>query len=249
MSTTNTVKAMPVARGCGQRVMGGLYVECGLSPSGAPLEAFLIDPPSLIDIQALGITPVGTKLIDHAGAFHVIDWVGSSHYENVCDFVEEVRRFGLSRRIACNTDFTRLTSASRILLLHSRAYVENFAEYAKQWEYSQSPKPGHPQPRCPKNIAAHDQNEPPAMCAGVYWQDIDGGVSESSSPRTVTRTLPSFSYTACARPTGINPKYLPAVFASFPISRLVAVRGSAEENSRNKKLLSKSTLPGEFEDR
>ena len=38
-------KAEPVERGCGEREPGGVYAECGLSPSGSPLERFLIDPP------------------------------------------------------------------------------------------------------------------------------------------------------------------------------------------------------------
>src|SRR5579862_2920010 len=100
----NTTKAIPVIRGCGQRVKGGLYIECGLSAGGQPLEYFLIDPPQLLDGRALGITPVGTKLIEFGGATHVVDWVGSKSYKGVCDFVEEVRKFGLSRRIACNSD-------------------------------------------------------------------------------------------------------------------------------------------------
>ena len=243
------MNAIPVVRGCGSRVKGGIYLECGLGPGGSPLEDFLICPPLLLDVKALGITPVGTKLIKRGSAWHVVDWVGEEYYPNVCDFTEEIRKFGLSRRLAKNTDFSKLTPESRILLLHSRAYVANFDDFDAVWAYSEDSRPGHPFPRCPKGIVGHDQENAPGCCTGVYWQDIVGGteVAGSKVPRRCERMMPSFRYHGSARPADVAPEYLPAVFASFPISRIVAVQSTAREDARNRKLLDGAGLPTAFE--
>jgi hypothetical protein len=100
---------MQPVRGCGTRVKGGIYAECKLSPFGMPIEHFLIDPPNPIP-DDLGLTPVGVKLFERDGVFHILDWVGSAHYKNVADFIEETRNFGASRRLSKSTDFSKLTA-------------------------------------------------------------------------------------------------------------------------------------------
>jgi hypothetical protein len=244
--------ATPVARGCGSRERGGVYAEVGFSENGSPLEDFLLDPPELLDVAKLGISPRGTTLIPHGKLFHLVDWVGSKFYPNVADYLEEARRFGISRRLAKNLDFSKLTPGSRIILLHSRAYVEpaSFKGFADSWNYREQEMEGHPRPRCPKCIEAHDQEEAPALCAGFFWQDIEGGapVEGQPNPRLVEVSMPSFSYHAYARPDGHVPDYRPAAFASFPISRLVGIRDTAAVDEDTRRVLSKSTLPTELED-
>ncbi len=134
-----SINAIPVARGCAPRKSGGVYFECGFSPSGQPVEHFLCDPPVLVDDWHL--SPVGVQLIERNGVTHIVDWVGSMHYPNVADFIEEVRRFGLSRRLSSKLDFSRITPQTRILLVHQRAYVDNFEEY-QTWS-------------CPKHLPGH----------------------------------------------------------------------------------------------
>jgi hypothetical protein len=68
------------------------------------------------------------------------------------------------------------------------------------------------------------------MCAGLWWEDVDGGtpVVERHGPRAVERVLPAFRYVAREAPPfppGYARRYTPALFASFPISRLVCVVG------------------------
>ena len=203
------IPAIAAPRGCGAtRAKGGIYFECGLDPNGTPIEEFLIDCPSLVP-PGLGITPRGVSLIEIGGVSHVVDWVGSEYYGNVADFVEEAQRLGLSRRLPSTLDFSRLTPASRILLIHARARVENASLYG--------PFP------CPKTL-----HEPGSdACIGAWWEDVDGGtaVPGSSNPRAVTRTMPSFVYRARRRPDGLTPRYVPGFFASFPASRLAVVKG------------------------
>jgi hypothetical protein len=200
--------AIPVRRGCGLRLEGGTYWEYGLAP-GDDLADFLIDVPlplpTLLDLAAVGV-----KMIERGGVSHVVDWVGAEFYPNVADLLEEAQRFGLSRRLSGGLDFARLTPASRILLVHARAYVANSAAYG-------------PYP-CP--LERHLPDTP--ACAGVWWRDLDGGtaLADPADPLAVLRRLPSCSYRGYRRPEGVTPRYRPAFFASFPASRLVVVRSA-----------------------
>lgn len=228
-------------RGCGTRVKGGIYAEVLLGEGGLPVEHFLLDPPLVLDFQKLGVAAIGTKLVSRDGVFHVIDMVGASHYPNVADFIEEVRRYGVSRRISRTTDFSKLTPSSRLLLAHPRAFIQNFADYCPDWKFTKEAEAGHPLPRCPKGIPAHDETVPPQFCAGVYWQDVEGG--NCAGDRWVERRMPSFQYTAACRPAGVVPEYRPAVFASFPIHRLVSISDSPETDRANAAIMANSKLP------
>jgi hypothetical protein len=219
--------AVPVKRGCGERVAGGVYSECGLSPNGRPLEDFLIDSPVPVP-PSLPITPMGVQLIEREGAWHILDWVGSEHYPNVADFVEEVRRFGMSRRLPKNLDWSKLTPASRHLLVHARAHVSKCTEYA-EWTCPKGYNDHAPRKvlsmlteGVPSPDTALLRVEPCLCCAGFWWRDIEGGDGDEGE---VVRRMPSFSYIAHARPATLKPDYWPAFFAAFPISRLVVVAG------------------------
>jgi len=132
--------AKPVVRGCGRRIPGGIYFETGLSPFGVPITEFLWDPPVPLE-DPRDVAAIGTQLQERDGVFHILDWVGEIHYPNVTDFIEEVKRFGLSRRLAETHDFSKLSSQSRILLIHPRAFIRNFKAY-QQWH-------------CPKGYESH----------------------------------------------------------------------------------------------
>lgn len=217
-----TTAAIPVVRGCGTRKRGGIYAECGLSPTGRPLEDFLVDPPVPIDGSSLGLSPIGVTLLEDAatGATHLLDWVGEEAYENVSDFLEEVRRFGLSRRLPKTLPFARLDRRSRIVLVHRRASLTDATAYLADWR-----RP------CPKQLTAHqDPTTAPSLCAGIWWEDVSGGtrveplVSDGlDDPRLVRRTMPSFSYLARMAPADASPRYAPAIFASFPVARLAVI--------------------------
>jgi len=243
-----TSTAIPVERGCGRRKRGGIYGECGLSRWGRPLEDFLMDPPVLVDPPALGVSPIGVTLIEDpaTGSTHIVDWVGEEHYPNVCDLLEETRRFGLSRRLPRTLDFGRLDAHSRILLVHRRAGVVDVAPYADDWR-----RP------CPKALAEHaDPPRAPSVCAGVWWEEVVGGdpVEEApagspADPRRVRRSMPSLRYLARRGPDGATPTYAPAIFASFPISRLVVIRdpeGGTHEPALDR--AGQASLPVDIED-
>jgi hypothetical protein len=200
---------MAILRGCGERKRGALYVEVGLHPRGRPLEEFLCDPPIPVDPDALGLAAQGVQLIkdERTGTVNVWDIVGGKYYPNVSDMIEEIRRYGVSRRISSKVNFSQLTADSRLVLLHSRAYIKNFNRYGSECS-------------CPLDRPGHEGNK--AMCIKLFWEDITGG--ESSDGRNVVRKMPSFTYKGLSRPPSVEPNYQTAIFASFPITRLVAVR-------------------------
>jgi hypothetical protein len=135
-----------VERGCGERVPGGLYAECGLGsgPNSRPLEYFLVDPPVAV--------PPGLDIINKAqvwehaasGVSHLVIWVGESHYPFVSDYMEEVRMYGASRRIGGDVPIDRLTPGlSRMILVHPKCRLTT-------WEQLRKPL------QCDKHLAGHD---------------------------------------------------------------------------------------------
>lgn len=213
MTSTTT----PVRRGCGTRMSGGIYAECGSSPWGRPVEHFLADPPMPVPPD-WALSAQGVKLIERDGVTHLVDWIGRQHYPNVADFVEEVRRFGLSRRLPRTLDFSRLTLDSRILVVHARAVIMNHAAYR--------PSDGAPY-ECPSDVPEIHRRHVPGnlMCAGLWWEDVDGGEAlAGEDARRVLRSLPSLAYHARRPPDGVLGAYQPGIFGSFPLTNLVVVR-------------------------
>ncbi len=216
-------EAVPTTRGCGRRVAGGAYWELGLGPWGTPPHEFLIDPPLPIPL-GLAVRPLGVQLLtDEQGVTHVVDWVGSQHYPNLADYWEETTRYGASRRLPRTLDFSRLSPASRLLLIHSRARMTTWQDPA--WQVG----------TCPTGVPPHergaDQEATEGPCLGLCWHDVEGGTPAPTpdDPDRVLRAMPSFAYTAWARPAGAATAYEPGIFASLPATRLVVVAGNNHE--------------------
>jgi hypothetical protein len=154
--TTDFPKAAAVLRGCGERTPGGIYIECGLSPVGRRFEDFLVDPPLTLP-PGLGSESLANKpqfWTDSAtGTVHLVIWVGAEHYPYVADFVEEARRFGISRKLSPQLlerpEFGRLTMNSRMILAHPRALNTSWAKQLPPY-------------RCMKQVLDHA----PTGCAG-----------------------------------------------------------------------------------
>lgn len=212
------------ARGCGKsRTEGGIYMETAMGPDGTPFEEFIIDPPIVADFGALGVSPRGVSLVpDDKGIYHVFDWVGSQHYPNVADFIEETRRLGPSRRLPRTLEFEKITPESRMVLIHARAHIDNASDFYREtpWE-------------CPKGHQEHgpSKNE---MCAGLWWQDVEPThlsrvereAMEAAGIRAFTRTMPAFEYQAMTAPPDTLGLYRPAMFLALPITNLSVVKSS-----------------------
>src|SRR5207249_1575411 len=110
-------------RGCGTRKEGGLYLVVPMSKDGKPIEYFLVDPA----IPWTGGTlraPQMFRLPDDE-VKHVIMGVGETYYPFVCDFIEETRVMGISKRVPLSIDLADLIPGeSRLLLMHPNSIPE-----------------------------------------------------------------------------------------------------------------------------
>lgn len=206
-----------------------------MSPEGRPLEDFLIDPPQPLPHQ-LPLARQGVLLVERDGCRHVVDWVGVNHYPNVADFLEEARRYGVSRRIPRSAQFEFLQPGARLLLVHARAIPRSIAAYRRRIE----PENESARWSCPQGKEEHQLGA--TLCAGVWWEDVDpaavrlysirGAPDTAPSellPRWGTRTIPSCTYDCHARPVDVLPLWLPGFIASFPITRLAVIRDPEQE--------------------
>jgi hypothetical protein len=199
-------------RACGKRVVGGIYAETRLSPFGQPVESFILCPPKPIDITAWGLAPVGARLVEINGTWHVFDIVSKADY-HVADYVVETQHKGASRRLSSRLDFAKLSEDSRLVLIHEQAIIENFQAY---------PQP--PAVCCPLDIHLTRLDE---TCAGLWWHDIppDDLQTEADGIRHY-RTIPGGpSYYAYPRPEGVEPVYQYGIFMSLPITNLAVIAG------------------------
>ena len=182
------LKLIPSSRGCGDREPGGVYAECGLSSRGRPLEEFLVDPPLPIPpgLDFVNkpqtwqrLLPSGEPCARCGRASHLrsADLGGSEFYPYCPDYLEEVKRFGASRRLNPNLDLSLLSKSSRMILAHP--LVINTA-----WQEQRPPE------SCKKEIPGHDigitkgddeavnamDESEREMIAGPHLQDIDNGM-------------------------------------------------------------------------
>ena len=261
-------KAVQVERGCGDREPGGVYVECGLSPYGRPLEEFLIDPslpvPAGWDLvnkpQARQrFLPSGEPALDDVGLpiYDLLIWVGEQYYPFCPDYIEETRRYGVSRRLNPNLDLSLLSQSSRMILAHPLA--RNTA-----WQEQQSPE------RCEKGVPGHaatdahsetvGKNRPPEIeptgpCLFQLWNLIPQEAAHMILPEQETEqeeTIPPLPVQSplCLRSIGSTIyHYRPSgeatgglsagFFATFPITGFAFIRfhdGSVNERAKEKVL-------------
>lgn len=257
-------KKAGITRGCGRRRKGAIYAEVPMSPIGRPLEDFLVCKPVPVDAQALGLSSVGVKLLadPKQAALHIWDVVGQEHYPNVADFVEEARRFGISRRLPKTLDFRAITKHSKLILLHQRAHME----CSELWHKDRQRVMGK-LPYCPKGVLEHLDAAYIGMCAGLWWEDVEGGNDDprgdevngmpmeghrwtDSRGRAVVRKMPSTEYLGYKPPEGVSKLwYHLAIFGAFPLGRLVVIKdddaGTHEQAYENAQ---KDGIPVELED-
>ena len=230
-----------VPRGCGSsRTKGGVYWETSHSPHGQPIEFWLSDPPVKIDPDDLGISTQGVKLLEANGVYHVLDWIGGMYYPNVTDFIEEARRFGVSRKCELHADdYALLSPESKLICIHSAAYLDEPAIHwgvrigmgdeffggKYKWDL------------CPKENTEHDINREAMlslmadpkfkspMCAGLWWEDCMFVEPIEDNSRLGIRTMPAFRYRCAVSPASPfeqTPRS-PAIFAAFPFGRIAVV--------------------------
>jgi hypothetical protein len=201
-------------------VAAGIYAETRLSPFGEPVESFILCPPKPIDIKAWGLAPRGARLVELEGVWHIFDIVSKSDYR-AADYVEETGVKGASRRLSSKLDFAKLSTTSRLIIIHEQAIIENYGEY---------PQP--PTVTCPLHLHLTQFAE---MCAGLWWHDIPGAELElQKESNWQYRSLAGgVTYIAQARPEGVIPSYQHGILMSLPITNLTVITGrNPQEESR-----------------
>lgn len=159
-------------RGCGERQPGGVYLCTGLSPFGKPIEYFMPDPVKPLtqeDLEYLGISPIGQRIVEMEHQIIVVDWVGKKYYPHPIDFVEEARRKGISRRIAREEAKRLLRMAKRPIYM---AFIHSHAAPADV------PK-DTPPPACYWRREDHEGG----ICAGHLWHTVPA--LEEGGTRTI----------------------------------------------------------------
>ena len=241
----STVTQQQTERGCGFRISGGIYLVLDTckeqDDTCRPIMDYIVDPPR--PLGNLPVSHIGSTLIDAKGINHVLDVVGSSHYPNVADFIQEAGRHGISRRISRTTRFDKITQGSRLILAHSRAIIRNYADYHKAVDrhlvcVTQ---------RHFGNILAVEDG----MCATYWWFDVTGGEVQGfdDDPYLVKRTIGGTHYWAHRAPDGVTPEYEIGVFASFPLSRIEVVRDQSQgTHMEHADLAAQSGLPVDIVD-
>ena len=204
-----------LVRGCGKRKANGIYAEVLPSPDGIPLERFLMCPAVDIDAPQRGVAVVQGP---NTGAFHIVDRIGTSSYPYPADFVEEARRFGISRQLPPSLPWHLFDERSRLILVHPRAVLVNPHE---------SETLSAEAPACYANAHGVGHTE----CTSRWWNfigDIDDE-AEMGSLRHGFRQMPSFKYHAYLLPDDFTPEFAPGVIGVFPISRIAVIDGDQAE--------------------
>lgn len=216
-------------RQCGYRKKGGVYLTVATSEDGLPFECFLIDPPQPVDLEALGLGPRGVHLIQKDGVWHVFDVVGQDNYPNVCDVVIEAKTMGVSRRCEL-PDYSKLSLNSRLVLIHQRAYIENYREYLNRFSQQETDNF-----RCPRK--RHEIESLEEMCAGLWRHDVVEGIERDAEGHRelVSRKLECGALYRCyGRPIDVKPQYKYAIFGVFPIGQLEVVRDPDDQTHEDK---------------
>ncbi len=184
-------------RMCGAgRTAGGVYLECGLSAGGRPIEEFLIDPPVPVNPDDLGLSHIGVMITNEG---HVIDWIGESHYPYPADFVEEVRRMGVSRKVSQTTDFSKLAPGAMLIFAHAKAVCLN-------------PEVGLTE--CPSGL-----HGPGELCASLMWSIPEAG-EEDCGTRPLVKDHYEVHHNADTR-------FAPGLFLAVPLTNISIISDDA----------------------
>ncbi|MEO9030060.1 MAG: hypothetical protein ABI413_14725 [Ktedonobacteraceae bacterium] len=259
MTTTPLWKAIPVPRGCGERQAGGVYAECGVGPYGQPLERFLLDPPVPMppELDVVNkpqiwprVLPSGEQACDaeRQPLSDLLIHIGAEHYPYVPDYLEETRRYGVSRRLNPNLDLSLLTTQSRMLLAHPKAIPLN-------WREMRVPK------ECRKNLPRHDQRShaqrgpdpnqhtdrlgPSNLCLFKLWELLPRELAQAEIDLgdelpLCLRELGSTRYEYC--PTGEQVEGWQCAFVlSVPITGFALIQDAeGQVNERAKRALNRA---------
>ena len=145
-------------------------------------------------------------------------------------------------RLPKSLEYERLTRESRLLVIHSRAYVENARDYYLH-EETEIVRPcfrGNPEHDFD---ASHLSGE---LCSRLWWQDVESGPLDE---RAGYRRIPCGRlYTCHATPEGVKPDYSVGIFGAFPVKQIEVIRGDDGEHEETAEKVKASHIPMFFAD-
>lgn len=181
---------------------------------------------------------------------HVFDIVGQEYYPNVADFLEEARRMGVSRRLELEDkrQYARLSTRSRLMLLHHKAVINNPSELLKAMGLTE--KLRLVRAGCPKSLGEHESRTPRGGlnltgtvkylrdgCSALYWHVLEGAIkipelygvplpdliAPSTPGHFMERGLASGSYRGYSLKADIKADFSLGIFVVFPIVKIDVV--------------------------
>ena len=218
-------------RGCGFRTAGSIYATAKTSLLGAPLEYFTFCPPWVVyDINEIGLAAQGVLIREgtpygREGVWDLWALVGVSGYPYATDFWKEGSHFGFSWKVPKTSPIKLLTKESRMIFVHSRAYIDNFEELYKKRLALRD---------CPRDIGHHDENEGVEMCFSLLFETVDVPAKTSKARKfhrefPVNVVPPVFRYEVGHPPKGFNPEYQAAAFVWSPIDAMEVPEDTVED--------------------
>ena len=115
---TNTTIQPPGGRGCGTRDAGGTYLALGIGAGGTlHVEDLILDPVKIWP----GPWQRGFKILPNKRGWNDVGiFISKEDYPSLWDFVEETRRFGISRKVPPTFPFEQLTPGkSNMVFIHA----------------------------------------------------------------------------------------------------------------------------------
>ncbi len=206
-----------------------------------------------------GCDGTGTETVTH-----VFDIVGQEYYPNIADFLEEARRLGVSRRMELedSRQYARLSTRSRLMLLHHRAVINNPGSIFASMGYTEILR--FARATCPKSLREHDlsklltdyrvaditETQKAPGCSALYWNVLEDAIIPIPEDQVLYQTgrkqeptpPPSFGFSerrlVCGTYRGyrlreeVKPDYALGIFAVFPLVKIQVV--DPEGNYENK---------------
>ena len=170
-------------RGCGDsRDKKGVYLCHGPSSSGKPIEDFILDPVKVWPDK----WQRGFKIMPAGDINHIVIFVGKEYYPSLWSFVEEVKRFGVSRKVPPTFPFEQLTPGkSKMYFCHA------FGEAAFDFECNRElPLLGCKYQNQDQTVCTYSQRD----LSYYIHPDCQPGQSEEDQPIPFTVNMPSFSF-------------------------------------------------------
>ncbi|MEM3473824.1 MAG: hypothetical protein QW735_04475 [archaeon] len=111
-----------IKRMCGYREDGGIYLIADLPIT--PVDKVYHLP---------NIKHFRTPILQNNKLFV---WVGEEFYPTVTEFLIEAHFLGISKRIPKTFDFSKLNKDTKLVLIHPKAYIENYEEVFKDTPFA-----------------------------------------------------------------------------------------------------------------